>query len=139
VSPTFRAKARRFVVSPLAAFVILIAFLVVGSYMRQRAGDKQTRTAQIASCERGNDSRAESNRRIGAHREQDAVIALFLRTAREARLEQWRRDHNRSDLDAAGKYGLALRRLERIRFRSAPLIDCDWAIDHPRSAPRPLR
>lgn len=131
--PRMRDKARRFTAGPGFAYVVVLAFLMVGVYLQGHNDRQHLRASQIAQCERGNEARAESNARIGAHREQNEVMRIFLRGAIDARLAAYRRDHHPSDLHAAREYQRAIRILNAIRFGRAPEIACAYAVDHPHA------
>lgn len=113
--------------APLAAFLVLA---VVGGYALFASNEHSSGTlykTQLQACVRGNELRAENNRRIGAHNAERAVLRNFLATAREARREAG----TPSDLRAANEYSRLLRKLDRVRFHPIPNVDCHTVVSQP--------
>lgn len=89
--------------------------------------------AQIASCERGNASRRESNRRAKLHKAQDEAIQLVAETARDARLSDYQGEgRKQKDLNFANRYQKAVNLVKNIEFKNSVIENCYDIIPKPR-------
>jgi hypothetical protein len=96
----------------VALLAVGLVGLVLLGFARQNA---------IKNCDRGNLLRAESNRRIAAHRADRDVLRDFLKSAAVARRQT-------GDVQVAREYDALRRRLAAVTFRSIPPVDCRHAV-----------
>lgn len=117
--------------SLLAFFVVALA----GGWAIHASSEQSSDTLyrnSLASCERGNSLREESNLRVPAHRTEATVVLQFLRSARTARLASYAETHSTNDKIAAREYGrLANRLVASVHFDPLPLIHCKDVIEAP--------
>lgn len=117
--------------APLVAFLIIA---VVGGYalFSVAQGGKDTLYhSQIQACERGNQLRAENNRRVSAHITDTQTLQDFLIAAREARRATYDKTHEASDRDAVDEYTRLIIKLDGVKFLPVPIVDCAHTITKP--------
>lgn len=117
--------------APVIAFGVLALTGGYGLWTSSASQADKLYQSQIASCERVNVLREESNRRIEEHIIDRDVLSRFLVAAVSARTAQWERDRNRSDLDAANEYNRLLDRLETVNFEPVSVVDCKSVVEKP--------
>lgn len=121
----------------LARYGVMLAFLIlaiVGGYAIEqsaknsaKADARQLYEAQIQACEKRNDIRNESNKRIRDHTIERDVLEEFLADARDAR----RASGSPTDKKAASRYANLKKELEGVRFSVLPFEDCAATIQKP--------
>jgi hypothetical protein len=114
------------------AFIVLA--LVVGYALTQsvRNSNHLLYRSQIESCERGNDLRRESNRRIDSHYADTDALKDFLLSAAQARYSAWNHSHQRADLMAFKQYEqLSVYIDTHVVFRPTPIVKCTEVVHKP--------
>lgn len=113
---------------PIAAFVVLA---IIGGIAIEDSASHASQTlykSQIAACNRNNQLRTESNRRIPAHVAEREIVRSLLVTAKAAREVSG----SSSDKVAAASYDDLIRRLDTdVKFHKVPLIDCLKVVKKP--------
>jgi hypothetical protein len=113
---------------PIFAFVILA---IVGGIAIEDSSSHAANTlykSQIASCDRQNQVRNESNLRIPSHNAEKEIVRALLVTAKAAR----EASGSSSDKVAAASYDDLIRQLDSdVHFRKIPLINCTKIIKKP--------
>jgi hypothetical protein len=117
---------------PLLAFLILAIAGGIAIQATQRHSADRLYQNNLASCERGNELRIESNKRVPAHRTEATVVLDFLHSAEQARRANYHETHQASDKQAAQQYHALSRRLKaHVHFQDVPVIDCQAVIQKP--------
>jgi hypothetical protein len=116
----------------LLAFILLVVlmFFITRSNVNNQTRDLYR--SEIAACNRNNNLRRESNRRIPAHLAQRDVTRSFLVSAEIARRATYKMNHAKSELIAANQFGQQVRILDqKVKFSSLPIINCTQVIKRP--------
>lgn len=115
--------------APALAFAVLALVGGVGLHATADHNNAKLHKAQLAICERQNQVRKESNKRIKSHVADRDVLREFMAAARQARLASWERDRNPSDQAAAQEYAHLIDVLDhQVTFRSVPLVNCQKVV-----------
>lgn len=121
-------RARCILDRPAVGYLLLVAVLAVGLYANQQHQARHLRAAQVKACERGNQLRSESNRRIRAHETDRQAFMLVWTQTRAARLAEYRRTRNPYALQVARAAQSALTMERSISFRPVALVNCERVV-----------
>ena len=113
---------------PLLAFILVCIVGAFALYQNNSHNADVLYKSQLANCQRINDIRNESNRRIEAHAADRDVLKNFLQTARSARLSAGTHE----DRVTADQY-LHLANIldKKVFFKPLQTVNCEQVIKHP--------
>lgn len=116
------------------AIAVVVVLIAIGYAITSVALDaaKTVYHSQVATCQRDDRLRQELNARVPGTNALKAAVISFAKSARKARLAEWRGSHRHSDLRAAQSYaGVAQRVQAHVHYNRVTIVNCKKVIKKP--------